>query len=56
LIVRHDGTFDFHRWAGQALGLGGRLLGGTEFLQRTFSKKANKLLDDYIKQDSGAGR
>jgi ketosteroid isomerase-like protein len=48
LIVRHIDTFDFHRWAGQALGLVGRLLGGTSFLQNTFSGKANKLLDTYI--------
>lgn len=48
LIVRHTDTFDFHRWAGQALGLVGRVLGGTSFLHNTFSRKANKLLDGYI--------
>jgi ketosteroid isomerase-like protein len=32
LIVRHVDAFDFHAWAGQALGLKGRLLGGTAFL------------------------
>lgn len=32
LIWRHRDDFDFHRWAGQALGLTGRLLGGTGFL------------------------
>jgi ketosteroid isomerase-like protein len=26
-IVRHEDRFDFHRWAGQALGPGGRMLG-----------------------------
>lgn len=48
LIVRHTDTFDFHRWAGQALGLMGRVLGGTSFLQNKFSGKANKLLDGYV--------
>jgi ketosteroid isomerase-like protein len=48
LIIKHIDTFDFHRWAGQALGLVGRLLGGTSFLQNTFNGKANKLLDNFI--------
>ena len=33
LIVDHVDSFDFHRWAGQALGPSGRLLGGTSFLR-----------------------
>lgn len=40
LILRHTDRFDFHRWAGQALGLAGRLLGGTGFLQRKVRKQA----------------
>lgn len=32
LIVRHEDSFDFHRWARQALGLSGLLLGWSSFL------------------------
>jgi uncharacterized protein len=40
LIRRHVDAFDFHRWAGQALGLTGRLLGGTGFLLRRVRRTA----------------
>lgn len=40
LIVRHEDQFDFHRWASQALGITGRLLGGTAFLQNKIRAKA----------------
>jgi ketosteroid isomerase-like protein len=40
LIVRHQDRFDFHRWAAQALGLSGRLLGGTGFLRRKVQGQA----------------
>ncbi len=33
-IVRHTDSFDLPAWARQALGLPGRLLGGTGFLQK----------------------
>ena len=33
LVWRHVDRFDFHRWAGQARGLPGRLLGWTGFLR-----------------------
>jgi ketosteroid isomerase-like protein len=34
LIQEHKDSFDFHRWARQALGLPGLLLGWTSFLRR----------------------
>lgn len=40
LIWRHRDAFDFPRWAGQALGLTGRLLGGTGFLLRRVRRTA----------------
>lgn len=40
LIWRHVDAFDFHRWAGQALGLTGRLLGGTGLLLRKVRRTA----------------
>jgi hypothetical protein len=33
LIIEHHDTFNFHRWATQALGLPGRLLGWTPFIR-----------------------
>ena len=40
LIVKQKDTFDFPRWAGQALGLPGLLFGRFEFLRRSVSKSA----------------
>lgn len=48
LIIRHTDAFDFRRWAGQALGLPGKLLGGTGFLRRKVQGLAAKALDDYL--------
>lgn len=40
LIVRQTDTFDFPRWAAQALGLPGALFGRTAWMRRSVSKKA----------------
>src|ERR1700720_2376987 len=40
LIVQHVDQFDFPRWAAQALGTPGRLLGRFEFFRRAVSRKA----------------
>jgi ketosteroid isomerase-like protein len=47
LIVDHRDRFDFHRWAGQALGGVGKLLGGFGFFHRAFTKKARGLLSAW---------
>ncbi|MDQ2870776.1 MAG: nuclear transport factor 2 family protein [Acidobacteriota bacterium] len=39
-IVRQRDRFDFPRWAAQALGRPGRLLGGFEWFRRAVSRKA----------------
>ena len=49
-IVKHTDRFDLHRWAGQALGLPGKLLGGTGFLQNKIRGMAAKGLDDYVRR------
>ena len=46
-IVRHTDRFDLHRWAGQALGLPGKLLGGTGYLQNKVRGQAAKSLAQY---------
>lgn len=44
LIVRHIDTFDFHRWAGQALGPAGMLLGWLPPFQRRVRAQADRAL------------
>ena len=41
-IVEHEDAFDFARWARQALGVPGRLLGGTAFLRTRVQATAEK--------------
>jgi len=47
LIVDHVDTFDFRRWAGQALGLRGQLLGWTPFLRSAVQGRARAGLDRF---------
>lgn len=47
-IILHQDVFDLWRWASQALGIGGRLLGWTPFLQHTIRQKAVQTLDAYM--------
>lgn len=46
-IVRHTDRFDLHRWAGQALGLPGTLLGWTPLLQNRIRAMAARNLDAW---------
>ena len=46
-IVRHTDVFDFHKWAGQALGFSGKLLGGTGFLKNKVRTMAAKNLAGF---------
>lgn len=48
LIIRHQDQFDFHRWAGQALGPAGKLLGGFGFLQSKVQKTAAEGLAKFM--------
>jgi ketosteroid isomerase-like protein len=49
LIVRHTDRFNLYRWAGQALGLKGRLVGWTPFVQRAIRRSAARSLDKFIR-------
>jgi ketosteroid isomerase-like protein len=49
-IVKHRDNFDLHRWAGQALGLPGKLLGWAPFMQNAIRRAAGKALDSFIKK------
>lgn len=49
LIVRHIDRFDFWRWARQALGPAGLLLGWTPFLRGKVRATAAKSLDTWMR-------
>lgn len=56
LIARHTDRFDLYRWAGQALGLKGRLLGWTPFVQRAIRRNAARSLEKFIRDHNLGGR
>ena len=47
LIAEHRDEFDFHRWARQALGPAGLLLGWTPLLRSAVRRKAAARLEKY---------
>jgi ketosteroid isomerase-like protein len=49
LIAEHHDDFGFHRWARQALGPTGLLLGWTPVVRSSTRKKARAGLDDFMK-------
>jgi ketosteroid isomerase-like protein len=49
-IARHRDTFNLWRWAGQALGLKGRLLGWAPPVQGAVRKQAAHHLSEYMKK------
>jgi ketosteroid isomerase-like protein len=55
-IARHDDRFDFHRWAGMALGPMGKLFGWASPMQNAIRKKASKGLEAYIAKHPEATR
>jgi hypothetical protein len=53
-IVEHHDEFDFHRWAAQALGPAGRLLGWTPLIRSAVRRRARAALDAFIAGERGA--
>ena len=47
LIIKHADQFNLHKWAGQALGLSGRILDGTNFFKKKLNAQTNSLLRKY---------
>ena len=47
-IVEHSDAFSMHRWAAQALGWKGWLLGGSGFFQKAIRNKARKQLEAFM--------
>ena len=50
LIIDHRDEFSFYRWARQALGPVGMLLGWTPVLRSSVRRKARAGLDEYLEQ------
>ena len=46
-IVKHKDSFNLHKWATQALGLKGRLFGGTNFFKNKLNQQTNKTLKQF---------
>jgi uncharacterized protein len=48
LIAEHDDEFSFYRWARQALGPSGLLLGWTPIIQSAVRRRARAGLDEFL--------
>jgi len=46
-IIKHIDHFNLHKWAKQALGLKGLLLGGTSFFKKKLNQQTNNLLTKF---------
>lgn len=46
-IIKHNDSFDLHKWAKQALGFKGLLLGGTSFFKKKLNQQTNSLLSKF---------
>ena len=55
-IVRHVDVFDFHKWASQALGPVGMLLGWTGWLRGKVQGKAMASLRDFMSKLASQGQ
>lgn len=51
-IVKHTDSFDFYKWAKQAFGAGGFLLGWTNSFKEKVRQTAKKKLDEYLQKTS----
>ncbi len=47
-IIKHSDKFNLRKWAGQALGFKGALLGWTYFFKKNLQLQTNYLLDKYM--------
>jgi hypothetical protein len=54
LIIDHTDSFDLARWAGMALGLKGRLLGRTGFMQAAIRRQADAGLRAWMEKQARA--
>jgi ketosteroid isomerase-like protein len=50
LIITHTDDFNLRKWAGQAIGFKGKILGGTAFFKKKLQAQTNSMLDRFIKE------
>ncbi|MEN8137144.1 MAG: nuclear transport factor 2 family protein [Bacteroidota bacterium] len=48
LIIEHHDSFVLRKWAGQAFGLRGKVIGGTSFFRKRIHGYTKKLLTQYV--------
>jgi len=51
LIIEHTDDFNLRKWAGQALGFKGKLLGGTAFFRKKLHGQTNHTLSKFIAEN-----
>jgi hypothetical protein len=51
-IIKHTDTFNLHKWASQAMGWKGKLLGRTAFFKNKIQQQTNQLLIDFIRKNN----
>jgi ketosteroid isomerase-like protein len=56
LIAEHRDAFDFYRWARQALGPTGLILGWTPLLRSSVRRRARAGLDEFLARPGEGGR
>ncbi len=49
-IIEHRDHFNLHSWAGQAMGLQGRLIGWMPFFKKQLHSQTNRMLDKFIQR------
>ena len=54
LIIKHTDTFNLHKWATQALGFKGRIIGRTRYFKNKLQSQTNRLLDAYEAKQKSA--
>jgi len=50
-IIKHTDQFDLHKWAGQAMGLKGKLFGGLPFFRKKVQKTAREGLNRFLSKN-----
>lgn len=50
-IIKHTDNFNLHKWAKQAMGFKGLLLGATIFFKKKLQEQTNKLLCEFEKNN-----
>ena len=51
-IIKHTDIFNLHRWASQAMGWKGKLLGGTTFFKNKMHKRTIKMLVHFKEKNN----